>query len=111
MIRHQHLQDSILRDKRLLYNPKATYAEIRQSKRANDVSIDRLQVGVKQYVEDNVKDGFYESVLGLKTKNIKKNLKNQHILTISARIIPIFWSSVKVDWPCPQYPKLKLLTS
>ena len=59
--------NSVRRDQKLLFNPKVTYAEIRRKKRESAFKIKKLKVGSKTYHGSSVPDGFYESVLSLKT--------------------------------------------
>ena len=62
-------RDSMDRDSKLFTDPKRTYNAIRRSKRSDCDKIVQLQVDNKTYVGDNVADGFYGSILNLKTKN------------------------------------------
>ena len=55
------------RDEKLMQKPHQTYAEIRRKKRENASKISKLRVDSKTYHGSSVQDGFYESVLKLKT--------------------------------------------
>ena len=65
--RYENVCNSMKRDEKLMQKPHQTYAEIRRKKRENASKISKLKVDSKTYHGNSVQDGFYESVLKLKT--------------------------------------------
>ena len=68
LVRMHLATDANSRDENLLRDPKLTYRKIRKSRRTLSGKVCSLKVGEKLYTGEQVPDGFYESVLKLKTK-------------------------------------------
>ena len=71
-VRSFNIEESIRRDDALLLDPKATYASIRRSKKAEHRKLNILKVGNDVYEGDEIPHGFYHSILHLKTKDIER---------------------------------------
>ena len=63
-------KDSIARDNRLNFGDlTAVFSSVKRAKRTKAGKIQKLTVGDSTYVGDSVKDGFYDSISQLKTRN------------------------------------------
>ena len=65
-------RDSILRDEGLLKNSSSTFASIRNSRIGRICCLNKLYVGDRLYQNEAVKDGFFDSISQLKTKDDKR---------------------------------------
>ena len=66
------------RDANLLSNPAATYASIRKARRARNGSLQKLTFNSKVYHNEAVKDGFFESIKELKSKDPERLANGSH---------------------------------
>ena len=69
MVRRHLNNIATLKMKKLMSNPKETYACIRKSKNIQSGKINKLKVGSLIYSGDRVHDGFFTSISQLKCKN------------------------------------------
>ena len=69
LVRSFKAKTSSLRDSMLLNNPAKTYSMIRNSRRTKATNINKLHVGERTYVGNDVPDGFFDSVSKLKTSD------------------------------------------
>ena len=76
LLRSQNAEESILRDSPLFSilkkNPTDLYRAIQANKQNGSRKINKLTVDDKTYIGDAVPDGFYDSLLGLKSFDHKK---------------------------------------
>ena len=68
-VRHYHAKKTTENLHKLMSNPKNAYNFIKKSRRSKAGKINKLKVGAKTYSGDNVRFGFYESILQFKLKN------------------------------------------
>ena len=69
LCRNLKAKASLERDVKLLSNPAATFASIRMARRSRAGTLQKLTVNDKIYYNEAVKDGFFESIKQLKTKD------------------------------------------
>ena len=67
--RQYKAKDSYVRDQNLSKGPSFVYKSIKASKRSRVRKIQKLTVGKKTYLGETVKDGFFDSISGLKTRD------------------------------------------
>ena len=78
-VRHYHAKKTTENLHKLMSNPKNAYNFIKKSRRSKAGKINKLKVGAKTYSRDNVRFGFYESILQLKLKN--NSSRSHHLST------------------------------
>ena len=78
-------RDSIVRDRNLCSSDLSPiFASVRRSKRTKAGRINKLYVGGKSYVGESVKDGFYDSISTLKTKDNETLAMNPYFRDFSS---------------------------
>ena len=87
LVRKANANESVSRDEKinlvLSNNPSALYKAVRSSKNCNAGKIQRLFVQDRLYLGEEVADGFYESLLNLKTLN-KSSLESPDYVDFAA---------------------------
>ena len=68
IVREFKVKDAVNRDSKLMKDPKATYAQIRASKRCATGKVQNLTVGDEIFIGDDVKTGFFMAINELKTR-------------------------------------------
>ena len=100
LLRSHKSKEANERDSKLLENPSATFARIRHSRRSKSGMIGQLKVGSKLYSGPSVPDGFYDSILTLKTRNDEKLRDSEYYASFSSdydHIIQLCQESVKIE--------------
>ena len=73
LVRENKAKDAIERDKKvseiLSKNPLSIFKQIRQAKRNQSATINKLHVGDKTYLDSSVPDGFFDSISRLKSRD------------------------------------------
>ena len=108
LVRHLKAMDASNRDASLLANPSQTFRRIRAYKRNNLGKINLLNVGDKQYVGEQVADGFYDSISQLKTRDHGKLARSSHFKNSTSEFSSIL-DLCKSGKPLPQISRAKSL--
>ena len=106
LVRSIHAKEAQIRDENLCNidsNPSLIHKVLRRGKTASSsVNIQKLKVGDKVYLGDQVPDGFLIVSLNLK---VLTSTNSEQVFKISRMSIPTSWKSVSLDSPSQKYLK------
>ena len=108
LVRQFKAMDAFNRDSSLLANPSLTFKKIRASRRNNIGNINLLHVGDKEYVGEQVGDGFFDSISQLKTRDPGKLESSPHFKNVASEFLSIL-ELCKSGKPLPQITREKSL--